>query len=373
MQMRGGADASRRSRRAARTGRTIRPLTLFLLVGTFLAACGSSTENVSSTTTTAAPLPTAPPTTPTTHAAPATTTPAANPSRSAGCGHTVATGTTTLHPTVARHRRLAIVHVPTRYRDTTPTPLVLNLHGSQSTARAQEGFSGMDATADAQTFVVAYPQGGISSGSGFEWNVPGQPLFGGGAVPAGSPDDVAFLEQLVGQLGQTYCVDRTRVDVTGFSGGARMASQLGCDASSVFAAVAPVSGLRFPRPCLSTRPVPVVSFHGTADPVDPYNGNGQAYWTYSVQTAAARWGAHNGCAEMPTTALVSGGVGRTTYGSCAANAPVVLYTVPGEGHEWPGGPKLPRRITGTLGPQSDAISANDVMWSFFTAHPLPAG
>jgi polyhydroxybutyrate depolymerase len=348
------------------------PLTAIVVAGLLFAACGSSPGQSASTSSTAPPPSTTrPPALPTTHPAPSTTTPAANLSRSAGCGRAAQSGNTTLRPTVDGHLRMAIVHVPTGYRDTTPTALVLNLHGSQSTARAQETFSGMDATADAHTFIVVYPQGDIPAGSGFEWNVPGQPLFGGRKVPAGSPDDVVFLEQLVNQLDRTYCVDRTHVGVTGFSGGARMASQLGCDASSVFAAVAPVSGLRFPSPCPSTRPVSVVSFHGTADPVDPYDGNGQAYWTYSVPTAAARWGTHNGCSPTPSTAHLSSVV-LTSYRSCTGGTAVDLYTIAGEGHEWPGGPKLPRRLTKSLGPQSDAISANDVMWTFFTAHPLPA-
>ncbi len=273
---------------------------------------------------------------------------------------------------IAGHRRLVIVHVPTGYRATSPTSLVLNLHGSRSTAFQQEQFSGMNATADAEHFIVAYPQGGIRAASGFEWNVPGEPLFGGAAVPTNAPNDVTFLEQLVSQLEQTYCVNRLRVDATGFSGGARMASQLGCDAASVFAAVAPVSGLRFPAPCPSSRPVPVVSFHGTADPVDPYNGNGQAYWTYSVPSAAMSWSAHNRCAATPATSNLPGGVVLTVYGSCAAGAAVDLYTISGLGHEWPGGPTLRRSVTRVLGPQSSAIDANEVMWSFFAAHPLAA-
>ena len=190
-------------------------------------------------------------------------------------------------------------------------------------------------------------------------------------MPRGSPNDVTFIEKLVGSLEQRYCIDKNRVFATGFSGGARMASQLGCDASATFAAVAPVSGLRFPTPCPSTRAVPVVSFHGTADPVDPYTGHGQKYWTYSVPVAAGRWAVHNGCSKSVANATPSSGVQLTTYAPCADGATVELYSIVGEGHEWPGGPHLPRRITRVLGPQSTAISANDVMWSFFLAHPLP--
>jgi polyhydroxybutyrate depolymerase len=276
----------------------------------------------------------------------------------------------TLTPTIAGKSRLAIVHVPSGYRPPTPVPLVVNMHGSGSTAAQQEAFTGMDTSADADTFIVVYPQADIPAGTGFDWNVPNEPLIGGAAVPAGAPDDVSFIQQLVTMLEQKYCVDQNRVFATGFSGGARMASQLGCDASSVFAAVAPVSGLRLPSPCPSTRPVPVISFHGTADPVDPYNGNGQAYWTYSVPVAAQRWAAHDGCSATPGVSRPDPGVTLTSYGACTAGSAVELYTIAGEGHEWPGGPHLPRSITRTLGPQSTAISANSTMWAFFVSHPL---
>lgn len=256
--------------------------------------------------------------------------------------------------------------------DSSPTPLVFNMHGSQSTALEQEGFTGMDATADSKHFIVAYPQGDIPAGTGYEWNVPDQPLFGGAKVPAGSPDDVSFLKQLVTVLEQKYCINNHEIYATGFSGGARMASQLACDASTIFAAVAPVSGLRLPEPCPSSRPVPIVSFHGTADRVDPYTGNGQAYWTYSVPTAAGRWAVHNGCSKSPANSVPAPGVALTSYSPCADGSTVDLYSIVGEGHEWPGGPHLPKSLTKVLGPQSTAVSANSVMWTFFSAHPLPS-
>ena len=194
--------------------------------------------------------------------------------------------------------RQVLVHVPPTYTGRAAVPLVLNMHGSASDAKAQETFSGMDHTADVAGFIVAYPQAVIPEGTGFDWNVPGVPLYSGRAVPSGAADDVAFLTQLVRTLESRYCVDAKRVYATGFSGGARMASQLGCDASTVFAAVAPVSGLRFPSPCNSQRPVPVLSFHGTADRIDPYDGNGKAYWTYSVADAERRWATHDGCGDV---------------------------------------------------------------------------
>lgn len=294
---------------------------------------------------------------------------AASPATTPGCG-TTTPGSTTLSLKVNGYLRTVIVHVPKDSSDATPLALVLNLHGSGSTALEQEGFTKMNATANAEDFIVAYPQALIPDGTGFDWNVPGVPLIGGRTVPLKSANDVRFLTSLVGILEQKYCVNTSEVYATGFSGGAREASQLACDDSSIFAAVAPVSGLRWPTPCPTTRAVPVISFHGSADPIDPFAGHGQAYWTYSVSTALKDWARQDRCSTKPTDSTPVNGVALTTYSKCASGAEVELYEVKGEGHEWPGGPAIPSIITSLLGPQSDLVSANTLMWSFFASHPL---
>lgn len=294
--------------------------------------------------------------------------PASRPAGSAGCGTAAPAGSSTKHYEVQGHARLAIVHVPTGYTGKVPVALVLNLHGSQSTAAQQELFSGMDAVSDEDGFVLAYPQADIPEAGGFDWNVPDEPLVGGSYPPKGSANDDVFLATLVADLEARYCVNPLRVFATGMSGGARMASQLGCDESGVFAAIAPVAGLRFPSHCTATRAVPVIAFHGSADPIDPYAGNGMAYWTYSVPVAASRWATHDGCATRPKV-VDAKGFTLTVYSGCASNASVRLYEVAGEGHEWPGGPVMPKSITRVLGPQSWAVSANTAMWAFFEAHP----
>lgn len=280
---------------------------------------------------------------------------AAQPSQ--GCGSSAAAGTTvTLQPVIDGRTRVAIVHLPVGYHSGTPAPLVLSLHGSGSTAAEQVAFTGMNATADQDGFIVVYPQGDLPAGSGFDWNVPNEPLVGGSTVPANAPDDVSFIQQLVTLLEQRYCIDEHRVFATGFSGGARMTSQLGCDASGTFAAVAPVSGLRIPTPCSTTRAVPVISFHGTADPVDPYNGNGEAYWTYSVPMAAQRWAAQDGCSPSAQTTNPSSHLKVTSYGHCQDGAAVELDTVVGDGHEWPG-------ARGSLGASPASAVRSPMPWT----------
>ena len=333
---------------------------VIISMGILLAACGRGS------TMSSASKPTAPP-------ASGSTTTVATGSKTAtsGCGHPLAAGSTTTTIEVAGRLRTLIVHIPVGYTGARSVPLVLNLHGSTSTASQQELLTAMDASADAKSFIAVYPQALIRSGAGFVWNIPGVPLIGGAPVPAGAADDEQFLERVVTTMESRACIDRKRVYATGLSGGARMSSQLGCDAATIFAAIAPVSGLRLPTPCHAARPVPVISFHGRLDPIDPYNGHGQPYWTYSVPEAARRWAAHNGCDPVPHTSAPVAQVTLTSYNGCKNDAAVELYTLAREGHEWPGGPSLPRRVTRALGPQSNAVNANTTMWTFFTAHRLP--
>jgi polyhydroxybutyrate depolymerase len=79
----------------------------------------------------------------------------------------------------------------------------------------------------------------------------------------------------------------------------------------------------------------------------------------------------NTCSPTAASTQPAAGATLTTYTGCAGGSAVELYSITGEGHEWPGGPTLRRALTRVLGPQSDAIDANSVMWAFFAAHPMP--
>lgn len=100
-----------------------------------------------------------------------------------------------------------------------PVALVVNLHGSGSTANAQAALTGMNKEAKAAQFIVAYPQGIIPDAQGFDWNVPHEPLVEGRPVPKDAPDDVTFLTDLVSAIESKYCVNPREVYATGFSGG----------------------------------------------------------------------------------------------------------------------------------------------------------
>ena len=55
--------------------------------------------------------------------------------------------------------------------------------------------------------------------------------------------------------------------------------------------------------------------------------------------------------------------------SCPHNATVELYRITGGGHAWPGS-VASKGIQSVIGKVTFAISANQIIWRFFRAHPL---
>jgi len=115
--------------------------------------------------------------------------------------------------------------------------------------------------------------------------------------------------------------------------------------------------------------VPMIAFHGTADPIVPYNGGSSPAAPDlfpSVPAWTANWARRNRCGPSPVESPVAAQVSRVEYTGCADDAAVVLYTIRGGGHTWPGGKPLPKLITG---PTSREVDATRRMWEFFLAHP----
>ncbi|WP_235535140.1 alpha/beta hydrolase family esterase [Sphingomonas sp. Leaf339] len=168
-----------------------------------------------------------------------------------------------------------------------PMPLVILLHGSTSSGVEMLRDSQLADLANRHGFVVAAPDGGITAGRGYVWNIPGVQTVTGALPPKGARNDVAYLTGFLDRLVATGCVDDKRIYATGLSGGGRMVSWLGCVASRRFAAIAPVVGLRAGRPlmsdpkradpatCKARAPLPVLAFSGDADTTNPIEGAGR--------------------------------------------------------------------------------------------------
>ena len=249
---------------------------------------------------------------------------------------------------VGAANRTARVHVPASYDPTRPTPIVINAHGRTSNASQQAWLSHMNQKADAEGFIVIYPE---SSTSPTSWN------SGGGCCDPASAqgvDDRGFIRELLDHAEAKLCVDPARVFATGLSNGGYLANTLACDLDERLAAIGAVAGLLQLDTCAATHPMPVMLVHGTADTLVRYD------W---LPTTVSFWKTKNGCTTQSTT-YMQGSASCVTHSGCTDGADVVVCTIQGGGHQWPGGETVP-----FLGSNTNDIDATDALWSFFQAHP----
>jgi polyhydroxybutyrate depolymerase len=252
------------------------------------------------------------------------------------------------------------LHVPPGYDANRPTPLVISIHGAALWPAGQQALSQWDQVADREGFIVVYPSGHIGQGPR---------AFGA--------EDVTFIADLIDSVQRTHNIDRTRIYANGLSNGGGLSFLLSCTMPDRIAAVGLVAAAHLfpPSLCRDLRPVPMIAFHGTADDATPYDGgkSGQS-WILSmsfpsIPRVTAEWARRNQCAPTPVESRVAPDVTRREYTTCLSNAPVVLYTIEGGGHTWPGGDStyLPEWFVGTT---TQSIDASSVMWSFFREHAL---
>jgi len=258
-------------------------------------------------------------------------------------------------------RREYLLYVPRSYDPTKPAPLVISLHGAGCWPVLQRNFSGWNRLADREGFIVVYPAGVVRGAR--IWRVSRGP---------GLTQDVRFIADLIDKLASTYNIDRNRIYANGLSNGGGMSFALSCTLRDRIAAVGLVgSAQTLPfQWCPDPRPVPMINFHGTGDPMMPYEG-GTTWIASEVFPSAsmwtAKWAKRNRCDAKPVESAAASDVMRREYIHCADDADVVFYTIRGGGHTWPGGEQLPEWFAG---PTSRSIDATSVMWDFFRAHPL---
>jgi polyhydroxybutyrate depolymerase len=245
------------------------------------------------------------------------------------------------------------VHIPAGL--SAAAPLVIMLHGAFGDGQQAENSYGWDQLADSAKFVVAYPDG-----IGHTWNAHGCC----GKAEQENIDDIGFITTMVGEISTAIPVDKSRVYVTGISNGGIMSFALACN-SAIFAAIGPDAATQL-DPCTDPHPTSVIHIHGTDDRLVPYNG-GQGASTVngpSVADVDAFWRKVNQCG--PPDVTVKPPV-TTSTAACADNRSVVLITIAGGRHQWPGGTTFLERF----GTASHAINATETIWQFFATHPMP--
>jgi len=262
--------------------------------------------------------------------------------------------------------RRYLLYIPESY-DASATPaLVMSLHGFGSNPQDQQLITRWNDVADENGFVVVYPEG---SSIPLRWNYDETGLL----AIFNQADDVGFIETLIDQLIESYCVDSARVYATGMSNGAGMTHRLACELEDRIAAVGMVAG-SYPAldaDCELSRPIPIIAFHGTADPIVPFEGGIVPPGTNlpNVSDAMQTWADRLGCTQTSSADLGAVDYAIATYTTCDDDSSLVFYTIYEGGHTWPGAPSLSPEDDQAFGITSP-LFASEIMWEFFLIHHL---
>jgi polyhydroxybutyrate depolymerase len=257
-----------------------------------------------------------------------------------------------------------------------PLPLVLDFHGLGEGAQLEALTTQFGPLGQKDDFISVFPQG---TGTPVHWDT----------TSVKGNLDLQFVSEILDHVETTQCVDETRIYATGLSDGAFMTSFLACAMSNRIAAFAPVSGVQLATPCDATRPVPILAFHGTADPILYFNGGvGSAVLNHALNGGPApsvkippanlngpgypatvkAWAKRDGCAASAVDTHVSPHVIERVY-PCPKGTAVEFYIVIGGGHAWPGS-KFTASIASITGPTTFEVNATSIIWAFFERFQL---
>jgi polyhydroxybutyrate depolymerase len=258
-----------------------------------------------------------------------------------------------------------LVHVPQSYRPGRPTPMLLALHGGggDDDFQADDSKYRLISKSDQVGFIAVFPNGysRFKSGVLATWNA-GTCC---GKAQENKIDDVGFIREVIHRIERQTNIDPNRIFATGMSNGAMMSWRLACEVPEI-RAIAPVAGTDNTRSCRPIHPVPVIEFHAADDDHVPFDGGvgvGPSHAAFdSVPATQAKWVRLDRASPNATRVLAVPGAHCDLHPGGRGGAPVKLCVTDTGGHSWPGGGTQQGRKQPSM-----AISANDLMWNFFSS------
>ena len=231
--------------------------------------------------------------------------------------------------------RSYLLHIPSSYNDA-DVPLIIAIHGWQRDPQKMEYHSHLSEKSDEEGFIVAYPKG---TGNPLEWNTGEEGV-----------DDAGFINALIDTLINHYLIDTNKIYLTGFSNGAEMTYKVAQKYGNRIAGIAPVACPFWDENNPPVKHMPIIHFHALNDGAVSYS---------TVQPVLDEWIAFNSCSETSETFYVVDGAYGEIWKDETGNADIVLFSTTTGSHSWPGG-----EISWFT--PSQAISATDLLWDFFT-------
>jgi polyhydroxybutyrate depolymerase len=219
-------------------------------------------------------------------------------------------------------------------------PLVIVLHGYSVDGFIQQAYLGLKQLPDTDEAFMIWPDGLYNSQDKPYWNAdPTCCDFEHSGV-----DDVAYLDGLIQDIGNSWPIDRDAVFLVGQGNGGNMAYRMACDHAEDIAAIVVLgAGTAIDATaCQPAKPVSVLHLHGTADAEFSYEGNGWFQMSPGAPGAIAtttRWAGYDGCdaTRTPGTALdldsvVDGAETHPETFGCPSSIGVELWTMQGSEH-----------------------------------------
>ncbi len=253
-------------------------------------------------------------------------------------GSSAVSGDTNRTVQVGDDTRSYVLHIPDTYTGLTPSPLIIDFHALGGSGQNERIVSPYPPVTDAEGVIAAFPTGASIPAFGTAWNI--------GPCCVDGVDDGAFAREMVRDIAAFACIDPSRIYAVGISMGGGMANYLACESADLFAAVAP-SGFDLLEDtiddCTPSRPITVVSFRGTADPLVPYGGGysdlilGHPITFLGAVNTFDEWARINGCTGDPSD--MGNGCQAFATAQCAGGVEVILCTDQGGGIA-PGDPEI---------------------------------
>ena len=249
--------------------------------------------------------------------------------------------------------RYYFIYKPDNLNTNISVPVLFALHGYGSSALSHLTYTNYFSLADANNFIVIYPQGTTTDTLSSHWNV-------GGWTSKSTRKDIEFIDTVIDLIKDKIQIDQTRIYSSGMSNGGYMSYSLACNLNSKIAAIASVTGSMTPDNfdnCTPSNPISVLQIHGLQDLIVPYIGSSGSK---SIPDVIDFWVNHNACNTEPNRLIKYSNLALVNYDSyenCLNNTNVKLILHPEMGHTWP--------FTSTHN-----VSASNEIWNFVSQYDL---
>jgi poly(3-hydroxybutyrate) depolymerase len=202
-------------------------------------------------------------------------------------------------------------------------------------------------------------------------------------VPGITTNDTQFTTDILNQVESLYCINPSRITVTGKSDGAGFCNTLACDRvlSKRIAAYAPVSGAYYVdtlpcnsstvvNPCSASRTdIPFLAFHGGNDSTIAYlGGERKNECLPAIPNFIQEWALRDKLSVNNVTTPLANDTVVYSFGHGIDTGLVALVYESNIGHDWPS--TKPNADNTVARHHVANYNATPIILDFFEAHPL---